>query len=291
MDLTTLFCELDDFVKALNYTNDQFLITTQKNKRGGSPRMSLSEMMTIIIRYHSSGFKNFKAFYFYLREERFAEFPKILSYNRFIEWIPYCLAPLSSYLKTRIGAVTGISYVDSCPIRVCKNIRIPRHKTFNGIAARGKCSMGWFYGFKLHIIVNECGELLSFKVTKGNTNDRVPVKELCKNIKGKLFGDKGYIGKKLFEELWESGVQLITNVKKNMKNKLIPLEDKLLLRKRFIIETINDQLKNISDIEHSRHRSPTNFMVNLIAGLISYTWKDKKPSITTRNIPSMAHVC
>ena len=150
--------------------------------------------------------------------------------------------------------------------------------------------MGWFYGFKLHIIVNEQGELLSFKVTKGNTNDRVPVKELCRNIKGKLFGDKVYIGQKLFEELWESGVQLITNVKKNMKNKLIPLEDKLLLRKRFIIETINDQLKNISNIEHSRHRSPTNFMVNLIAGLISYTWEEKKPAITTRNIPSKAHL-
>lgn len=146
---------------------------------------------------------------------------------------------------------------------------------------------GWFFGFKLHIIVNEKGELLSFKVTKGNVNDRVPVKELCQNITGKLFGDKGYIGKKLFEELWETGVQLITNVKSNMKNKLVPLEDKLLLKKRFVIETINDQLKNIQNIEHSRHRSPTNFMVNLFAGLISYTHQEKKPSITTRNIPSM----
>ncbi len=290
MDLTTLFCELDDFVNALDYTNEQILLTTGKNSRGGKPRMSLSEIMTIIVFYHSSGYKNFKAFYFYLRNEKRSEFPKILSYNRFIEWMPYCLVPLCSYLKTRTGATTGISYIDSCPLSVCKNIRIPRHKTFKGIAARGKCSMGWFYGFKLHIIVNECGELLSFKVTKGNTNDRIPVKELCKNLKGKLFGDKGYIGKALFEELWESGVQLITNVKKNMKNKLIPLEDKLLLRKRFIIETINDQLKNISNIEHSRHRSPTNFMVNLVAGLISYTWQEKKPSITTRNIPSMAHL-
>ena len=291
MDLTALFCELDDFVKALNYTNEQILLTTGKSNRGGKPRMSLSEMMTIIVFYHASGLKNFKAFYFYLRNQKRSEFPKILSYNRFFEWMPYCLVPLCSYLKTRAGAVTGISYIDSCPLRVCKNIRIPRHKTFKGIAARGKCSMGWFYGFKLHIIVNEKGDLISFKVTKGNTNDRVPVKELCKNLKGKLFGDKGYIGKKLFEELWGSGVQLITNVKKNMKNKLIPLEDKLLLRKRFIIETINDQLKNIQNIEHSRHRSPTNFMVNLVAGLISYTWQEKKPSITTRNIPSMSHLC
>lgn len=143
--------------------------------------------------------------------------------------------------------------------------------------------MGWFFGFKLHIVVNEVGDLLAFKVTKGNINDRVPVKDLCKGLSGKLFGDKGYLGQKLFEELYEDGIQLITNIKSNMKNKLISLRDKILLRKRFIIETINDQLKNISDIEHSRHRSPVNFMVNLIAGLISYTWQSKKPSIKMPN--------
>lgn len=279
MDLTKLFCNIDDFVKALSYTKDQFLITTGKSKRGSNPRMSLSEIMTIIILYHSSGYRHFKAFYFHLLNQRSSEFPKLLSYNRFVEWMPYCLAPLCSYLKTRRGSVTGISYVDSCPLAVCKNIRIPRNKVFNGIAKRGKCSMGWFYGFKLHIIVNELGELLSFKVTRGNTNDRVPVKELCKGLSGKLLGDKGYISKKLFEELYDDGVQLITNIKSNMKNKLLPIVDKIYLRKRFIIETINDQLKNISNIEHSRHRSPTNFLVNIIAGLISYTWQEKKPSI------------
>jgi len=280
MDTTQLFCEIDDFVKTLDYSKGQILLNKRKSNRGSKPQMSLSELMTIIILYHSSGFKNFKVFYYYLLEHKRSEFPKLLSYNRFIEWMPYCLLPLCSYLNTRRGEVTGISYVDSCPLAVCKNIRIPRNKVFKGLAARGKCSMGWFFGFKLHIIVNELGELLSFKVTKGNTNDRVPVKDMCKGLSGKLFGDKGYIGKKLFEQLWNDGVHLITNVKSNMKNKLVPLHDKLLLRKRFIIETINDQLKNISNIEHSRHRSPVNFMVNVIAGLISYTHKEKKPSIT-----------
>ena len=214
MDLTTLFCDIDDFVKTLNYSKDQILIVSRKSNRGTKPQMTLSEIMTIVILYHSSGYKNFKSFYFYLREHKRKEFPKIISYNRFIEWMPYCLLPLCSYLKTRAGKVTGISYIDSCPIRVCKNIRIPRYKTFKAVAKRGKCSMGWFYGFKLHIIVNHCGELLSFKVTKGNTNDRIPVKELCKKLRGKLYGDKGYIGKKLFEELMSTGVQLVTNVKK-----------------------------------------------------------------------------
>ena len=253
MDLTTLFCNIDDFVKTLDYANGQILVTSKKSNRGSRPQMSLSELMTIIVLCHLSGFKNFKSYYFYLLKLHCSEFPKLLSYNRFVEWMPYCLLPLCSYLKSRRGSVTGISYVDSCPIAVCKNIRINRNKVFNGLAKRGKSSMGWFFGFKLHIIVNEVGE---------------------------LYGDKGYISKKLFEELWDDGVHLITNVKSNMKNKLISLHDKLLLRKRFIIETINDQLKNISNIEHSRHRSPVNFMVNLIAGLISYTWQEKKPSIT-----------
>ena len=288
MDLTTLFCNIDDFVKSLDYTQDQVLISCKKPRRGSSPRMSLSELMTIIILYHSSGFKHFKAFYFYLKQHRRNEFPSLLSYNRFIEWMPYCLVPLCSYLKSRTGKNTGVSFIDSCPLKVCHNIRINRNKVFKDIAERGKSSMGWFYGFKLHIVVNECGDLLSFKVTKGNTNDRVPVKELCRHLTGKLYADKGYIGKKLFEELWDDGVQLITNVRNNMKNRLMPLQDKLLLRKRFIIETINDQLKNISNIEHSRHRSPTNFMVNLVAGLISYTWQEKKPSITKGNISQMA---
>ena len=139
--------------------------------------------------------------------------------------------------------------------------------------------MGWFFGFKLHIVVSTVGELLSFAITEGNVDDRKPVKKLCKNVLGKLFGDKGYLGNQLFEDLMGQGVQLIMNIKSNMKNRFIPYMDKLLLRKRFIIETINDQLKNISDIEHSRHRSPINFLVNIIAGLVSYTYQDKKPSM------------
>lgn len=279
MDLTELFCEIDDFVKALQSKNVPIQITQGRGRRGPSPRMSLSEILTIIIYYHASGFKNFKTFYFYLSEQKRSEFPSILSYTRFIDWMPYCLIPLCAYLQTRRGRNTGISFIDSTPIKVCRNIRIPRNKVFKGIATRGKGSMGWFYGFKLHIVVNEIGDLLSFKLTRANTDDRVPVKELCCHLSGKLYGDRGYIGKKLFEDLFSMGVHLVSNIRSNMKNKLLPLEDKLMLRKRFIIETINDQLKNISDIEHTRHRSPSNFLVNLVAGLVSYTWQAKKPSI------------
>jgi transposase len=175
--------------------------------------------------------------------------------------------------------VTGISFIDSTRIIVCHNKRIHSHKVFNKLAKRGKTSVGWFYGFKLHLIVNDRGELLAVKLTAGNVDDREPVPEMTREIFGKLFGDKGYISQKLFDLLFEQGVQLITRIKKNMKNKLMPLMDKILLRKRSIIETINDQLKNMSQIEHTRHRSIAGFMLNLLGGLIAYTYHEKKPSL------------
>jgi hypothetical protein len=151
---------------------------------------------------------------------------------------------------------------------------------FTGLAARGKTSMGWFYGFKLHLVVNDQGQLLGCQITPGNVDDRAPVPALAKQLFGKLFGDRGYISKPLFDKLWQSfNVQLITKLRKNMKNQLMTMSDKILLRKRAIIETIIDQLKNISQIEHSRHRSPSNFIVNVLAGLIAYCHQPKKPSL------------
>ncbi len=138
----------------------------------------------------------------------------------------------------------------------------------------------------MHLIINHEGELLALKLTLANVDDRVPVPEMIQTLFGKLFGDKGSISQPLFELLFERGVQLITKLKKNMQNKLLPLMDKLLTRKRALIETLNDQLKNISQIEPTRHRSVFNFMVNLIAGLIAYTYQDKKPSLNLRANPS-----
>jgi hypothetical protein len=187
--------------------------------------------------------------------------------------------PLTIYLLTCRGQCTGISFVDSTSIKVCHNRRIARNKVFAGIASRGKTTMGWFYGFKLHLAVNDHGEILAFYLTPGNVDDRKPIPTLLQDIFGKVFADKGYISKQLFEDLFEQDIQLITGIRRNMKNQLMLLSDKILLRKRSIIETINDQLKNISQIEHSRHRSFTNFLVNLLAGLLAYCFQSKKPSL------------
>ena len=193
------------------------------------------------------------------------------------------MVPLLAYLQQRQGNCTGLSFVDATAIKVCHNKRIPRHKVFASSAARGKTSMGWFYGFKLHLSVNDRGEILACQLTPGlipgSEDDRKPLPYLAKTLFGKLFGDKGYISQPLFDQLLAQGLELITPRRKNMKQRPLPLEDQLLLRQRSIIETINDQLKNISQIEHTRHWSVANFLVNLLCGLIAYCHQRKKPSL------------
>lgn len=237
--------------------------------------------MTILIHFHQSHYRDFKTYYTdHVCQHLNKEFPKLVSYERFVILMPSALGPLSAYLKSLYGRCHGVSFIDSTALSVCDNHRIHNHKVFAPLAQRGKGSMGWFYGFKLHLVVNDCGELLACQITPGNVDDREPVPALSRRLFGKLIADRGYISQALFEELLDTfGVQLITKLRKNMKNRLMPLMDKLLLRKRAIIESIVDQLKNISQIEHTRHRSPTNCFIIIIAGLIAYCHQPKKPSL------------
>ncbi len=279
MSLLELFALVDDFYKAFEgWAARQQL--PGKVKRGPEPLMSASEIMTIVIHFHQQGYRDFKHYYQkHVCEHLTREFPRLVSYGRFVELMPKVLLLLCAYLQSRFGRCTGIAFVDSTPLAVCHNRRIPRHKVFKDLAARGKSTMGWFYGFKLHLIVNDLGELLAIHLTAGNVDDRRPLEGMSEDLFGKLFGDKGYLSQALFEMLFKRGLELITSLRKNMKNQLMLLSDRLMLRKRFIIETITDQLKNISQIEHTRHRSPANFAVNLLAGLIAYTHQPKKPSL------------
>jgi hypothetical protein len=257
------------------------LLDTRQRHRAST--LCLSEVMTIIILFHASSYRNFKAYYTEQVMKHYAgAFPRLVSYNRFVELMPSALVPLCGYLQSRKGECSGISFVDSTSLKVCHNRRIHSHQVFRGCAQRGKTSVDWFFGFKLHLVINDRGELLSLRLTPGNTDDRQPVPELVKGLFGKLFGDKGYISQTLFETLYDDGVQLVTRLKTNMKNRLVSMFDKIMLRKRAVIESVVDQLKNISQIEHSRHRSVANCFVNLLAGLIAYTWREKKPSLNIR---------
>jgi hypothetical protein len=278
--LVEIFCEIDDFCKYFEEEWKNNLLSSGATKRVRKSTLSMSEVMTIVVYFHTSGYRNFKCYYkHYVLEHLRWAFPRLVSYNRFVELMQGVLIPLCSLLHIRKGKVTGISFVDSMVLSVCHNRRIHSHRVFQGLAKRGKNSVGWFYGFKLHIIINDVGELLGFRLTPGNTDDRKPVPKLAKELWGKLFGDKGYISEELFKELLFSGVTLITKIKKDMKNKLMSVMDKVLLRKRTLIECVNDQLKNISQVEHSRHRSIHNFMVNIVTALIAYTYQPKKPSL------------
>ena len=291
MDILPLFFEIDEFCPVFEPLWKEHLLSNGLQKRHRQRRLSLSEVRTILILFHQSGYRNLKEFYLefvclHLR----AEFPALVSYNRFVEFERDALLPLAAYLKTKRGNCTGISFVDSTKLAVCTNLRIPRHRQFAAFAGRGKTSVGWFYGFKLHITVSERGELLSWFITAGNVDDRRPVPGLARRLWGKLFGDKGYISSPLQLFLKERGVDFLTKLKKNMKPKEISSTDKILLRKRSIIETVFDQLKNISQIEHTRHRSFWNFLVNIIAGLAAYSLRGKKPSLNY-NVKELGLVC
>jgi hypothetical protein len=283
MDILPVFCDIDDFCLFFEPRWQHHLLASSTRQRNRRSSLCLSEVMTIITLFHASGYRNFKDYYQqHVLKQMLWAFPKLVSYNRFVELMPQAAIPLCAYLRSRLGQCSGISFVDSTTLKVCHNRRIHSHKVFARSARRGKNSVDWFYGFKLHLVINDCGELLNLKLTPGNVDDRVPVPQMVEQLFGKLFADKGYISQKLFALLFEQKLQLMTKLKTTMKNKLLPVFDKIMLRKRAVIEAVNDQLKNISQIEHTRHRSPANFFVNLIAGLIAYTFREKKPSLNIR---------
>tara|TARA_R110002050_G_scaffold9077_2_gene32136 strand:- start:1507 stop:2409 length:903 start_codon:yes stop_codon:yes gene_type:complete len=283
--VTEFFVEMDDFCIefASQLENRPLLEDLSVKRRNRKGNLSDSEMMSIYLLFHFGQFTNFKHFYNqYVCKHLTDLFPSLISYERFNARQDRILLPLMLYLKYRgLGKSRGINYIDSTLLRVCHSKREKQHRVFKGIAAKGKSTMGWFFGFKLHLIINDKGELLSFYLTKGNVDDRniELMTAMTKEVFGKLFGDKGYISKALAELLFQDGIQLITKVRKNMKQQNLSDVDAILLRKRALVESVNDELKNICKIEHTRHRSVKGFLVNLIAGLTAYCFFPKKPSL------------
>jgi Transposase DDE domain len=279
--LEALFWEVDDFCRHFEPRWNQQLLGEGIKSRKRARSLTLSEIMTILIAFHQESYRNFKAFYEKkVRMEWASAFPGLVSYQRFIEWIPSALLPLCAYLQKCFGSCSGISFIDATSLKVCHTKRISQHRVFRELAARGKTSVGWFFGFKLHLVVNDRGELLNITMTPGNTDDRKPVPDLLKHCFGKVFADKGYVSRTLAQQLFEEHhIQFFAKPRRNMKNALMLESDKLMSRKRSIIETIIDQLKNISQIEHTRHRSPVNCFAHILCGLIAYCHQPKKPSL------------
>ena len=293
-EVTELFYLIDEFSKEFNQTmsNHQIIEDNGKKHRNKPNRLSDSEVMAILVSFHLSGMRNLKHYYlFYVCKHLDSEFPRLVSYNRFVELQRRVLLPLVLFLKTcRMGKSSGISFVDSTALKVCHIKR--EHsigEVFKNIATKGKGTLGWFFGFKLHIIINDKGEIISFVITQGNVDDRQPLsmESFIRAVSGKLYADRGYISAKLAEILFVDGIHLVYKMRNNMKGGELPLQDRLMLRKRAVIESVNDELKNICQIEHTRHRSFANFLTNLIAGLLAYSFLPKKPSIKVDIVDDM----
>ena len=282
--LIEIFIFADDFCKSL----DQW-IAENNREQSYSPRggLSVSEILTILIYYHHSGYKCFQYYYHRMILNNLASyFPGVVSYKRFLNLIPKCFNHLYllCQVQSKMAQRTGTYFVDSKKLPVCHNRRIHSNKVFSGYAKRGKSSTGWFYGFKIHLVINELGQIVNFMITTANVMDNNPdvLTHLLSELRGNCYGDKGYLSK-LYEKFYNSGLKLVTKLRKNMKNKLMNLSDRLWLLKRAVIESVNDILMTVCDIDHTRHRSPINALCHLLGGLCAYNFLDDKPSVHLPN--------
>lgn len=295
-EVTEIFYLIDEFSKEFesNVSNYRLSEDNSKKRRNKPNRISDSEVMTILVAFHLSGMRNLKHYYlFYVCKHLNRDFPRLVSYNRFVELQQRVALPLVLFLKTcRMGKCTGISFIDSTTLKACHIKREKQNKVFQGIATKGCGTLGWFFGFKLHIIINDRGEIISFVITQGNVDDRDPlsIDSFIEKVSGKLYADRGYISQTLKEILFVEGIHFVYKLRNNMKGGEISLTDRIMLRKRAVIESVNDELKNICQIEHTRHRSFTNFITNLIAGLLAYSFLPKKPSIKV-DIVDQKQIC
>jgi Transposase DDE domain len=282
-------CQFDDFCQAFGPHWEARLLSQEAQpakKRGPQAGLADSEIMTILVLYHSWHFRHFKAFYegVVLTLLRSA-CPKARCYARFITLTHHVWVPLTVFLLTRMGRKTGLYYIDSTPLPVCHPRRINRHKVFAGLAKRGKSSVGWFFGFKLPLVFNHERQIVALTLPPGTVNDTTPVSQLTQRLIGKLFGDKGYVGKDLAHRVLRRGLVLMTRVRRNMKRLPVSFLDKALLNGRNIVETIIGHIKEFSSLRLPKHRSVFNAFTHLTAAIVAYQINPLPPKPITASIP------
>jgi hypothetical protein len=284
--IITLYCLVDNFCKIYQeWEKNHFLPKDGKRSREGN--LSLAELLTIVLYFYLSPCLDFKNYYLAFLPYKYKNYFKLVSYSRIIQLWPRLVMPLVLLLQYVRGEETGIYFIDSTKLQICHNKRTGNNRTFGKWAKIGRSSYGWFMGFKLHVIINHKGAIVAIKITKGNRSDLSVAADLAKDLTGKLFGDKGYISRHLFQELYSRGLRLFTGIRKDMKNHLLELEDKVRLRARSLIESVFNVLKNRMKLEHTRHRSPINYLVHVLACVTSYSIKKSNPNNfmqTTNNL-------
>lgn len=281
--IITLYSLIDDFCKLYTEWEKANLVpsTKQRHREG---QLSLSELMTVILFFYFSAYKDFKNYYMqYFCGERSNLF-RLPTYSRVISLWPKIMTPLVILLHSMTGEHTGIYFIDSTKLQICHNKRTRSNRVFAKKATIGKSSYGWFMGFKLHLIINNRGQVMAIKITQGHKSDLSVASDLAKELCGKLFGDKGYISKKLFEDLYNRGLKIITGIRKDMKNHLLDVEEKIMLRKRSLIEGVFNILKNRMELEHTRSRSPLNYLIHILACIVSYSITKLNPKLNLQPI-------
>jgi hypothetical protein len=285
--LYQVFIDVDDFMLAYTRYAKNQICSSQKQKPGPKSSLHPSEIISILIFYHYSGYKCFQYYYEYMvTKELRSYFPNIVSYTQFLGYIKDIGEPLYLFNQCRCAQSdrTGIYFADSKKLPVCDNRRIPSNRVFKDVAGRGKSSTGWFYGLKMHLVINNLGEIVQFLITPANfaDNNKTVLEQLLVNLNGKCFADKGYLTK-FFDHFFHKGIQIITKIRNNMKNTLMLLNDKYWLKKRAIIESVNDLLMSVFDVDHTRHRNPWNAIIHALAGIAAYSYYPKKPSVFIRH--------
>ncbi len=278
LDFTETFYFIHDFCKAFEKWWEGKLLTYGLRKRKRRCKLHLSEIITILIEYHRSGFRCFKDYYFHVMHYHRKDFHSLISYDRFVALVKRALPAIMILFDCLKGEITDILFTDATPYKVCHHKRGYCHKVFGDLACKSKSTMGWFYGLKLHFIFNKYGEIVRVLVTPANLDDRKGLRFMTKDLVAKIFADRGYLGKDFFKELFERGVEVVTGIKKNMKNILMSLWDKFYLRKRGNVETIFSSIKSCGTFEHSRHRNVENAFCHIFSALISYQLRPTKPA-------------
>lgn len=276
--LTEIFVETDDFLLELQQLALQHGFPASMWHSG----FSRSEVMSVLTAYHFSGRKCFKYFYCHDILKHYASwFPDAPGYHRFVALIPDVVVELYLLLKWRCQPALAENYIDSKPLKVCHIKREEQHKVLADWARKGKGSLGWFYGFKLHAVIRSDARLSNFMLTPGNVadNNHELLRYLLKEVQGKVYGDKGYLSK-LKAELLEKGVDLVAKMRNNSKKEVpVIAKDAYYLRHRGLVETVFGQWVALIDLEHTRHRAPINFLCNIFTALLAYTFLDHYPSI------------
>ena len=268
-----IFDQIDNLLKTMSASLKRKLLSDLRPKGGRPSGLSLQAILAFGIFRFATGVKDVKHYHRKLLSSYSKELGRIPNYGNFNALMnqatPYVIFLLQWICYCHQSAGGGLYFMDSTPMKVCENKRIFDHKVCEDMAQRGKSSMGWFFGFKLHVVCDSLGRLVSLLITPGNTDDRKFALKLLKGLRGLCVADAGYVSKKLMQELYQQGLLLLTDVRNSMKRLMSETQHGLLkLRQR--IEGVFSCLKHRLKAEASIARSPLGYLSRCLYACLTF---------------------